>query len=57
MFRMNQIDEIKELQRQGLGPQDIASRLRLKLLPDLGQKTVGPIEMLQGDLREPGTFG
>jgi hypothetical protein len=54
---MNQIDEIKELQRQGLGPQDIASRLRLKLLPDLGQKTVGPIEMLQGDLREPGTFG
>ena len=29
MLRMNQIDEIKELQRQGLGPQEIASRLSL----------------------------
>ena len=26
---MNQIDEIKELQRQGLGPQEIAGRLKL----------------------------
>jgi hypothetical protein len=29
MLRMNQIDEIKELQRQGLGPQEIAGRLKL----------------------------
>ena len=29
MLRMNQIDEIKELQRQGLGPQEIAGRLNL----------------------------
>ena len=29
MLRMNQIDEIKELQRQGRGPQEIASRLNL----------------------------
>ena len=29
MLRMNQIDEIKELQRQGLGPQEIAGRLIL----------------------------
>lgn len=29
MLRMNQIDEIKELQRQGLGPQEIAGRLSL----------------------------
>ncbi|MDW7762031.1 MAG: hypothetical protein SCM96_15500 [Acidobacteriota bacterium] len=28
MLRMNQIDQIKELQRQGLGPQEIAGRLR-----------------------------
>ena len=27
MLRMNQIDQIKELQRQGLGPQEIAGRL------------------------------
>jgi orotate phosphoribosyltransferase-like protein len=26
---MNQIDQIKELQRQGLGPQEIAGRLSL----------------------------
>jgi hypothetical protein len=26
MLRMNQIDQVKELQRQGLGPQEIASR-------------------------------
>ena len=25
MLRMNQIDEIKELQRQGLGPQEMAA--------------------------------
>src|SRR4030042_592703 len=29
MLRMNQSDEIKELQRQGLGPQEIAGRLKL----------------------------
>ncbi len=29
MLRMNQIDEIKGLQRQGLGPQEIAGRLKL----------------------------
>jgi transposase len=29
MLRMNQIDQIKELQRQGLGPQEIAGRLSL----------------------------
>jgi transposase len=29
MLRMNQVDQIKELQRQGLGPQEIASRLKL----------------------------
>jgi len=29
MLRMNQIDEIKGLQRQGLGPKEIASRLNL----------------------------
>lgn len=29
MLRMNQVDQIKELQRQGVGPQEIASRLRL----------------------------
>ena len=29
MLRMNQIDEIKELQRQGLGPKEIAGRLNL----------------------------
>lgn len=29
MLRMNQIDQIKELQRQGLGPQEIADRLNL----------------------------
>lgn len=29
MLRINQIDEIKELQRQGLGPQEIAGRLSL----------------------------
>ena len=29
MLRMNQIDEIKQLQRQGLGPQEIAGRLNL----------------------------
>ena len=29
MLRMNQIEEIKELQRQGLGPQEIAGRLSL----------------------------
>jgi DNA-binding CsgD family transcriptional regulator len=29
MLRMNQIDEIKELQRHGLGPQEIAGRLNL----------------------------
>lgn len=29
MLRMNQIDQIKELQRQGLGPKEIASRLKL----------------------------
>ena len=29
MLRMNQINEIKELQRQGLGPQEIAGRLNL----------------------------
>jgi hypothetical protein len=29
MLRMNQIDEIKERQRQGLGPQEIAGRLNL----------------------------
>jgi len=29
MLRMNQIDQIKELQRQGLGSQEIASRLKL----------------------------
>jgi transposase len=29
MLRMNQIDQIKELQRQGLGPQEIGGRLNL----------------------------
>ena len=29
MLRMNQIDQIKDLQRQGLGPQEIAQRLSL----------------------------
>ena len=29
MLTMNQIDQIKELQRQGYGPGDIASRLSL----------------------------
>jgi hypothetical protein len=29
MLQMNQIDQIKELQRQGLGPQKIAQRLNL----------------------------
>ncbi|MBM3284787.1 MAG: IS21 family transposase [Candidatus Aminicenantes bacterium] len=29
MLRMNQIDQIKELQRQGLGPQEISERLNL----------------------------
>jgi orotate phosphoribosyltransferase-like protein len=29
MLQMNQIDQIKELQRQGLGPQEIAQRLNL----------------------------
>ena len=29
MLRMNQIDQIKELQRQGIGPKEIASRLKL----------------------------
>ncbi len=29
MLRMNQIDQIKDLQRQGLGSQEIASRLYL----------------------------
>jgi transposase len=29
MLRMNQIDQIKELQRQGLGPKEVASRLKL----------------------------
>ena len=27
MLTMNQIDEVKELQRQGYGPQEIATRL------------------------------
>jgi hypothetical protein len=29
MLRINQIDQIKELQQQGLGPQEIAGRLKL----------------------------
>ena len=29
MLRMNQIDQIKEHQRRGLGPQEIAGRLKL----------------------------
>lgn len=29
MLRMNQVDQIKDLQRQGLGPQEIGSRLRI----------------------------
>ncbi|HUX39099.1 MAG TPA: IS21 family transposase [Rectinemataceae bacterium] len=29
MLRMNQVDQIKELQRQGVGPQEIGSRLQL----------------------------
>ncbi len=29
MLRMNQVDQIKELQRQGLGSQEIGSRLRI----------------------------
>ena len=29
MLRMNQIDQIKELQRQGLGPLEITGRLKL----------------------------
>jgi hypothetical protein len=29
MLRMNQVDQIKELQRQGVGPQEIGERLRL----------------------------
>ena len=28
MLKMNQADQIKELQRQGLGPQEIGERLR-----------------------------
>jgi hypothetical protein len=43
---MNQIDEIKELQRQGLGPQEIAGRLKLD------RKTAAkymqePVEMME----------
>jgi len=46
MLRMNQIDEIKELQRQGLGPQEIAGRLKLD------RKTAAkymqePVEMME----------
>lgn len=29
MLRMNQVDQIKDLQRHGLGPQEIGSRLRI----------------------------
>lgn len=43
MLRMNQIDQIKELQRQGLGPQEIAGRL------NLNRKTVAKyMEVLRG---------
>jgi IS30 family transposase len=29
MLRMNQVDQIKELQRQGIGPTEIGARLRI----------------------------
>src|SRR4030042_1171720 len=50
MLQMNQIDQIKELQRQGLGPQEIAGRL------NLDRKTVAKymkVEDFNGSL--PGT--
>jgi hypothetical protein len=46
MLQMNQIDQIKELQRQGLGSQEIADRL------NIDRKTASK-DMLEEDFNGP----